>query len=78
MGAIGYSYGGVFSPDGQRIAFITNASGVPNVWMADTDADGSGLKQVTHSEDQVGGVSWNPVNDTLAVDIAPGGGLNRR
>jgi dipeptidyl aminopeptidase/acylaminoacyl peptidase len=78
MGAIGYSYGGVFSPDGQHIAFITNASGVPNVWMADTDADGSGLKQVTHSEDQVGSVSWNPVNDTLAVDIAPGGGLNRQ
>ena len=76
MGAIGYSYGGVFSPDGQRIAFITNASGVPNVWMA--NADGSDLKQVTHSEDQVGGVSWNPVNDTLALDIAPGGGLNRQ
>jgi dipeptidyl aminopeptidase/acylaminoacyl peptidase len=80
MGAIGFSYGGDFSPDGQRIAFITNASGVPNVWMADTDADadGSGLKQVTHSEDQVNGVSWNPVSDTLAVDIAPGGGLNRQ
>ncbi len=44
--------------------------------MANTD--GSDLKQVTHSEDQVGGVSWNPVNDTLAVDIAPGGGLNRQ
>jgi len=76
MGAIGYSTGGSFSPDGQRIAFITNASGVPNVWMANTD--GSDLKQVTHSEDQVGGVSWNPVNDTLALDIAPGGGLNRQ
>lgn len=76
MGAIGYSYGGTFSPDGQRIAFISNASGVPNVWLA--NADGSGLKQVTNSEDQVGGVSWNPVNDTLAVDIAPGGGLNRQ
>ncbi len=76
MGAIGYSYGGTFSPDGQRIAFISNASGVPNVWMA--NADGSGLKQLTHSEDQVGGVAWNPVNDTLAVDIAPGGGLNRQ
>jgi dipeptidyl aminopeptidase/acylaminoacyl peptidase len=76
MGAIGYSTRGVFSPDGQRIAFITNASGVPNVWMANTDS--SGLKQVTHSEDQVNGVSWNPVNDTLALDIAPGGGLNRQ
>ena len=78
MGAIGYSYGGVFSPDGQRIAFITNASGVPNVWIAGADANGTSLKQLTHSEDQVGGVSWNPVNDTLAVDIAPGGGLNRQ
>ena len=76
MGAIGYSYGGTFSPDGQRIAFISNASGVPNVWMA--NVDGSGLKQVTDSQDQVGGVSWNPVNDTLAVDIAPGGGMNRQ
>ena len=76
MGAIGYSYGGTFSPDGQRIAFISNASGVPNVWVA--DVDGSGLKQLTDSEDQVGGVSWNPVNDTLAVNIAPGGGMNRQ
>jgi len=24
MGAIGFSYGGEFSPDGQRIAFISN------------------------------------------------------
>ena len=74
MGAIGYSYGGVFSPDGKRIAFVTNASGVPNVWMA--DADGSELRQVTNSEDQVGGVSWSPSDSTLAIDIAPGGGLN--
>ena len=74
MGAIGYSYGGVFSPDGKRIAFVTNASGVPNVWMA--DADGSELQQVTDSEDQVGGVSWSPTGGTLAIDIAPGGGLN--
>jgi dipeptidyl aminopeptidase/acylaminoacyl peptidase len=76
MGAIGFSYGGVFSPDGQRIAFVSNASGVPNVWMAETD--GSGLGQVTDSADQIGGVEWNPVSDTLAVDIAPGGGLNRQ
>lgn len=74
MGAIGYSYGGVFSPDSKRIAFVTNASGVPNVWMS--NADGSELRQVTNSEDQVGGVSWSPTGDTLAIDIAPGGGLN--
>ena len=74
MGAIGFSYGGVFSPEGERIAFVTNASGVPNVWIA--DADGGKLRQVTESEDQVGNVSWSPTGDTLAIDIAPGGGLN--
>jgi len=80
MGAIGLSYGGKFSPDGQRIAFISNASGVPNVWVAhiDDQGDGSGLEQLTHSEDQVGGLAWNPVRDLLALDIAPGGGLNRQ
>lgn len=74
MGAIGVSYGGVFSPDGARVAFMTNASGVPNVWMA--DADGSNLQQLTESEDQVGSVNWSPRGHTLAIDIAPGGGLN--
>lgn len=74
MGAIGFSRGGVFSPDGERVAFIGNASGVPNVWMA--DADGGSLRQVTRSEDQVGNASWSPAGDTLAISIAPGGGLN--
>ncbi|MEL7537000.1 MAG: S9 family peptidase [Pseudomonadota bacterium] len=74
MGAIGFSYGGVFSPDGERIAFVTNASGVPNVWMA--DPDGNDLKQVTESEDQIGRVVWSPTSDTLALVVAPGGGLN--
>ena len=74
MGAIGFSYGGVFSPEGEHIAFITNASGVPNVWFADTD--GGNLRQVTESDDQVGSVHWSPTGDTLAISIAPGGGLN--
>ncbi len=74
MGAIGYSTGGAFSPDRARIAFVSNASGVPNVWMA--DADGGNLEQVTRSEDQIGNVRWSPAGDTLAINIAPGGGLN--
>jgi dipeptidyl aminopeptidase/acylaminoacyl peptidase len=73
MGAIGFSYGGTFSPDGERIAFISNATGVPNVWMADA---GGALVQVTRSADQVGEVRWSPAGDRLAIDIAPGGGLN--
>jgi dipeptidyl aminopeptidase/acylaminoacyl peptidase len=74
MGAIGFSYGGVFSPDGDRIAFVSNSSGVPNVWIADTE-DGQ-MRQLTQSDDQVGSAYWSPVNNTMAIDIAPGGGLN--
>lgn len=74
MGAIGFSYGGVFSPEGDRVAFVSNASGVPNVWMA--DADGGNLRQVTDSENQVDDVRWSPAGNTLAVEVAPGGGLN--
>lgn len=74
MGAIGYSYRGVFSPAGERVAFVSNASGVPNVWL--TDVAGSKPQQLTDSDDQVGSVLWSPNDDTLAIDIAPGGGLN--
>lgn len=74
MGAIGFSFGGWFSPDAEQIAFVSNASGVPNVWVA--NVDGSNLEQLTHSEDPVGGVSWNPASGTMAINIAPGGGLN--
>jgi len=74
MGAIGFSYGGVFSPKGERVAFVTNASGSPNVWVV--DSDGGNLRQLTDLEDQVNGVSWSPTSDTLAIEIAPGGGLN--
>jgi len=76
MGAIGFSYGGVFSPQGERVAFVANASGTPNVWVA--DSDGGNLRQVTELEDQVNGVSWSPTGDMLAIDVAPGGGLNRQ
>ncbi|MEE4190702.1 MAG: hypothetical protein V2I66_03955, partial [Halieaceae bacterium] len=74
MGAIGYSYRGVFSPAAERVAFVSNASGVPNVWLV--DVAGGEPQQLTDSEDQVGSVLWSPKGDTLAIDIAPGGGLN--
>ncbi len=48
MGAIGFSYGGVFSPDADRIAFISNASGVPNVWISDVES--GDLQRLTNSE----------------------------
>ncbi len=63
-----------FSPDGARIAFISSASGIPQVWtMA---ADGSDARQVTRLSDPVQSVDWSPHGDLLAYDVAPGGGLN--
>lgn len=62
------------SPDGTRIAYISSASGIPQVWtMA---ADGSDVRQITRLNDPVQSVDWSPVGDLLAWDVAPGGGLN--
>lgn len=63
-----------FSPDGGRIAYISSASGIPQVWtMA---ADGSDARQITNLSDPVQSVEWSPAGDLLAWDVAPGGGLN--
>jgi dipeptidyl aminopeptidase/acylaminoacyl peptidase len=63
-----------FSPDGKRIAFISNASGIPQVWVM--PASGGEAKQLTNLQDPVQSVSWSPTTDWLAYDVAPGGGLN--
>ena len=63
-----------FSPDSARIAFISSASGIPQVWIM--AADGSDARQVTRLIDPVQSVDWSPLGDLLAYDVAPGGGLN--
>jgi dipeptidyl aminopeptidase/acylaminoacyl peptidase len=74
MAAIGYSFGGSFSPDGKQIVFVSSGEGVPQAWRA--GADGTGLVQLTQFDDPVGGVLWSPAGDRLAISLAPGGGLN--
>jgi dipeptidyl aminopeptidase/acylaminoacyl peptidase len=63
-----------FSPDGKRIAFISNSSGIPQVWVM--PASGGAPKQLTNLQDPVQSVSWSPTSEWLAYDVAPGGGLN--
>ncbi|HEY0148290.1 MAG TPA: hypothetical protein VGB70_04735, partial [Allosphingosinicella sp.] len=63
-----------FSPDGKQIAYISNASGIPQVWVM--PAAGGAGRQVTNLPDPVQSVYWSPAGDWLAYDVAPGGGLN--
>ena len=59
------------SPDGRSFAFISNASGIPQVWVRRGSAD---PVQLTNGPDPVQSVHWSPKGDILAYDVAPGGG----
>ncbi|HEV2806685.1 MAG TPA: S9 family peptidase [Chthoniobacterales bacterium] len=74
MAKVGACWSPTFSPDGTRIAFVSNMSGVPQVYvMPET---GGFPKQVTALDDAVDAVTWSPAADLLAIAVAPGGGLN--
>ncbi len=62
------------APGGKKLAFISNASGSPQVWTL--AGPGATPVQVTKLPDPVQSVHWSPAGDWLAYDVAPGGGLN--
>jgi dipeptidyl aminopeptidase/acylaminoacyl peptidase len=74
MARIGRSSSPSFSPDGKRIAFVSDATGVPQVWMA--SVEGRTPTQVTKGDDPIGRVSWSPQGESLVFSLAPGGGMN--
>ena len=74
MAEIPSTYGAVYSNDGKRIAFLSNRTGTPQVWLV--DAAGGEPKQITRTEDPVGSLAWSPVGDVIAYDVARGGGYN--
>ncbi len=76
MARIGGSRSPSFSPDGRRLAFLSDRSGVPQVWMV--PSEGGEPRQVTRLEDQVRAVEWSPDGKWLAFSVAPGGGLNEQ
>jgi dipeptidyl aminopeptidase/acylaminoacyl peptidase len=73
IASIRSSMGASPSPDGKRTAFISNASGSPQVWIL---GEGAAPAQLTRLTDPVQSVAWSPAGDWLAYDLAPGGGLN--
>ncbi len=74
MARIGSASRPTFSPDGKWISFISNISGMPQVWIV--PANGGYPRMVTNADDPVVDAEWSPASDWLAVTIAPGGGLN--
>ena len=76
MAKVGFASSPTFSPDGSRIAFVTNISGLPQVWTMPTIGGYPSL--VTSFEDPVGFVTWSPDGQWLAFNVAPGGGFNEQ
>jgi len=55
-----------YSPDGEKIAFVSDRDGAENVWIM--NADGSGLKQVSdESEHLLHNPAWSPDGDFIAA-----------
>jgi dipeptidyl aminopeptidase/acylaminoacyl peptidase len=74
MAEIPSTFSPQYSRDGKRIAFLSNRSGTPQVWMV--DAAGGEPTQITHGTDPVGSVEWSPIEERIAYDVARGGGYN--
>ena len=75
MASVGLSTAPAFSPDGASIAFVSNLTGVPQLFIVPTD--GGWPVQVTSGDDPVNRIpAWSPRGDLIAYETAPGGGLN--
>jgi dipeptidyl aminopeptidase/acylaminoacyl peptidase len=64
------------SPDGKRLAYLTNVSGTSQVWMLDLANPAGTAKQITNYEDNVGFVRWSPAGNGLVFGKSRGGDEN--
>lgn len=78
LAKVGRCWSPSFSPrlssDGRECAFVSDLTGSPQVWRI--ALSGGFPEAVTAFEEQVNAVSWSPRGDWLAVESAPGGGMN--
>jgi dipeptidyl aminopeptidase/acylaminoacyl peptidase len=76
MARIGSCWSPSLSPDGEQLAFVSDLTGNPQVWVVETA--GGFPRLVTALDDQVSAVSWSPDGAWLAFLLAPGGGMNQQ
>lgn len=74
LGRINSTTSPSLAPDGRRLAYLSNASGSPQIWVRDFRTGTA--RQVSSLPDPVGSVFWSPSADRLAYTVLPGGGLN--
>lgn len=74
MAKIGRCWSPSLSPDQRQIAFVSDITGIPQVWRM--PISGGFPERVTSIEEQVNQVQWSPTSDWLAVESAMGGGMN--
>ncbi|HEV7127731.1 MAG TPA: S9 family peptidase [Ktedonobacterales bacterium] len=61
-----------WSPDGARLAFVADTSGLDQAWTIALDCDSAPV-QLTHFDERVGEVSWSPDGASLLVSVDAGG-----
>ena len=64
-----------FSPDGERVAFVTDITGVPQVWSL--SREGGWPQQLTFHSERVSQVKYSPTDDDLLLYSMDAGGNER-
>jgi dipeptidyl aminopeptidase/acylaminoacyl peptidase len=65
------AYGASFGPDGERLSFLMDTTGVPQVWTV--DEPGTWPEQRTFDDERVTFASWSPENPELVFGMDEGG-----
>ena len=65
------AWGASWSPDGRRVAFLTEITGVPQAW--EVPAGGGWPEQLTFHEERVSGAEYSPVRDEMLFGMDAGG-----
>ncbi|WP_458185072.1 prolyl oligopeptidase family serine peptidase [Haladaptatus sp. NG-WS-4] len=65
------AHSGSFGPDGRRLSFLMDTTGVPQVWQIDEPR--TWPTQLTFHEERVSFVTWSPERDELVFGMDEGG-----
>jgi dipeptidyl aminopeptidase/acylaminoacyl peptidase len=65
------AWGAGWSPDGLRVSFLTEITGVPQVW--EVSAEGGWPEQLTFQEERISGAEYSPVENKILFGMDAGG-----